>query len=543
VLNCGLANIGVWLHNSAGFSRQKVYIAVKLRILFTLSVLAALLASGCAGTRTREAPAEVVITPATVASSFQVVDSVQPHLDDLDAEFRAFPRPSKLGRDYYNAAEIDALEGLLFRFLAMQTTLWDIVNEFGGLDAKFPDDELDAKAQVLSIAATLLIAEHTAFVVAQFADEPLAIKQINESYYRSEIPFGTYDRMRENATLPGLLAAVADAKELYGSELADPQSSLSALAGSDPKYAALIREMPALHDQAEQRLHEVAKYFPSYAEAEKLAKKDAKGQHKTLYAIRSWLFKEVSRLKSPSAHVVVFTDEQKRQIFGLLEPGDLVLTYTAGYMSDVFIPGAFKHGITYIGTPDDRMPLGLSADTLPADERFEPEELSANLQKSSLPDGTSADMIEAVAEGVIFNDLEHIMDTHVNRMLILRPKLTEAERAQFLLEVYSYLGDGYDFRFDFADASQQVCTEVIYRAINGKGAIDFELVMRAGHETLSADDIANYHLDPVIDAFEFVLLVETDPDSKTNAALVFTGAEGEARLMDLMQKNKEQKPD
>ena len=109
--------------------------------------------------------------------------------------------------------------------------------------------------------------------------------------------------------------------------------------------------------------------------------------------------------------------------------------------------------------------------------------------------------------------------------------------------MYSYLGDGYDFRFDFADASQQVCTEVIYRAINGKGAIDFELVMRAGHETLSADDIANYHLDPVIDAFEFVLLVETDPDSKTNAALVFTGAEGEARLMDLMQKNKEQKPD
>ena len=117
-------------------------------------------------------------------------------------------------------------------------------------------------------------------------------------------------------------------------------------------------------------------------------------------------------------------------------------------------------------------------------------------------------------------------------MLVLRPRLSEAERAAFLVEVYSYLGDGYDFRFDFADASQQVCTEVIYRALNGKGSIDFALTARAGHETLSADDIANYYLDS--DAFDFVLLVETKPDSKNNEALVFVGPEGEQRIEALM---------
>ena len=94
--------------------------------------------------------------------------------------------------------------------------------------------------------------------------------------------------------------------------------------------------------------------------------------------------------------------------------------------------------------------------------------------------------------------------------------------------------DGYDFRFDFADASQQVCTEVIYRAINGKGEIDFDLTERAGHETLSADDIANYHLEPATNAFDFVLLVEPDPNSSENAAQVFTGTKGEARLRTLM---------
>jgi hypothetical protein len=234
--------------------------------------------------------------------------------------------------------------------------------------------------------------------------------------------------------------------------------------------------------------------------------------------------------------VVVFTDAQKQEIFSLLEPGDLILTYTAGYMSDVFIPGAFKHGITYIGTPKDRQSIGLSVNALPPGERFDVQEITANLQQSSLPDGTRADMIEAVAEGVIFNNLEHIMDTHINRMLVLRPRLGDAERATFLTEIYSYLGDGYDFRFDFADASYQVCTEVIYRAINGKGSIDFVLTERAGHETLSADDIANYYLDS--DAFDFVLFVETNPDSKNHEALVYVGPEGESRVAALMKTSK-----
>lgn len=318
--------------------------------------------------------------------------------------------------------------------------------------------------------------------------------------------------------------------------MADPQSALAVLSKNDAEYAILIKQIPALQNAAEERLQQVSRYFPSHSDAARITRKDSEKQHKTLYAMRSFLFKEVSRLKNPSVHVVVFSDAQKQDIFDLLEPGDLILTYTAGYMSDVFIPGAFKHGITYIGTSNDRKSIGLSANVLPPDERFNSDELSANLQVLSLPNGTHADMIEAVAEGVIFNNLEHIMNTHINRMLVLRPRLSDTEKKTFLVEVYSYLGDGYDFRFDFADASKQVCTEVIYRAINGKGSIDFTLTVRAGHETLSADDIANYHLNS--EAFDFVLLAENDPDSKNNEALVFVGIEGEKRIEALMSATK-----
>lgn len=91
-----------------------------------------------------------------------------------------------------------------------------------------------------------------------------------------------------------------------------------------------------------------------------------------------------------------------------------------------------------------------------------------------------------------------------------------------------------------SDAFQQVCTELVYRAINGKGEIGFSLAMRAAHETLSVDDIPNYHLDATADAFDFVILVATDVDSKKNAALVYTGVEGEDKLKALMAAAKKQ---
>jgi hypothetical protein len=141
-------------------------------------------------------------------------------------------------------------------------------------------------------------------------------------------------------------------------------------------------------------------------------------------------------------------------------------------------------------------------------------------------------------------------------MLVLRPRLSEVERRDFLIEVFSYLGEEYDFRFDFADSTRQVCTEVIYRAINAKGGIDFGLTVRAGHETLSADDIALYYLhalgaldldgpgapvatnDPP-EAFDFVLYAEEDPSKKNHEALILTGERGVQRLKNLMKSVRE----
>jgi hypothetical protein len=511
-----------------------------MRACFLLIVVvAAVICGGCA-TRVPDRPPSSAPLSSTqiynsLGSNLKTVENLAPHLAQLDQDFKDFHQQGNwVARGYFSNVEMDEIELLLFRFVAVQTTLWDLISAYGGLAPQSFGDEVETKAHVLSITSALLLASHAAFVVAEFANDPIAIAQINQAYFRSEIDFGSYDRMRDNATAPDILESVAYARTVISKQTEHPDSPLSRLSDSDPAYHQLIVNMPARQAQAEKRLQKVAILFPSHSKAEAMARKDAKDQHQSLYAVRSVLFKDVSRLKNPTSHLIKFSDTQKRAAYDQLQPGDIVLTYTAGYASDIFIPGAFKHGITYIGTPDQREGLSLSPDMLPGLDHYEPATLASNLKQRSLADGKNADVIEAVAEGVIFNNLAHIMATHVNRLLVLRPRLNDVERAEFLLGVFSYLGDGYDFRFDFANVSQQVCTEVIYRALNEKGPVAFTLVERAGHPTLSADDIANVFLESTPQAFDFVLYAEEKPGSDNHEAMVLSGAAGRQRLAALM---------
>ena len=82
-----------------------------------------------------------------------------------------------------------------------------------------------------------------------------------------------------------------------------------------------------------------------------------------------------------------------------LRPGDILLTFTAGYASDVSIPGAFKHGITYIGTVEQREAAGLSPDdiVLVGGSR-EGKKIAKDLRKTTTVHGRPANLIEAIAE-------------------------------------------------------------------------------------------------------------------------------------------------
>ena len=375
-------------------------------------------------------------------------------------------------RGFFSAEESDHAELLLFRFHTAHHHLNDLVERYKAIPAESPHTQ---QADSLRTKANRLALEQSHFLVKTFAGDPIAIDKFNQAYPRSGISRNTYDRLAESL------------------------------------------EPPLKH------------------KAEAMIVKIKNELNDTSYLAQTELFYHVSRLRKPNAYLVSFSPAQKQDIISRLQPGDILLTYTAGYASDVFIPGAFKHGITYVGTIDQRHAAGLSPDRIIlVGGHREGKKLARDLQTTTTVNGHPANLIEAIAEGVKFSNLDHILDTHINRLLVLRPKLSAPNRAKQVSRTFSYIGQDYDFRFDFADSSRQVCTEVIYRAINGLESIEFPLTRRGGHATLSADDLVNYWLHQKPDAFELILYADETPLSPTHKARILAGAEGKDKVIELM---------
>ena len=255
-----------------------------------------------------------------------------------------------------------------------------------------------------------------------------------------------------------------------------------------------------------------------------------------LYSVQGSLYKNIARIKNPTKSIVRFSPDQVQEIKSLLKPGDILLSFTDGYMSNVFLPGNFKHSITYIGDVEDRKKLGITEESLSINttdqEQLQKVIMAAHTKQ--IPTGEEADVIEAVAEGVRLYSLERLLATHINRLVALRPRISKEQTKNQIIGLFSYLGTPYDFRFDFSDASRNCCSELIYRTLEPNGPFHFELIKQSGHMVLNADGIANYYLNNPSD-FEFVLLAdEGNKNGRYNAA-VHVGEEGSDKLRKLMR--------
>ncbi|KAL7525961.1 hypothetical protein ACHAWF_001583, partial [Thalassiosira exigua] len=498
-----------------------------------------------------------------VISSFESLDSDAPW--------------SKLG--YFDATQHDAIEHLFFRFLVSRRVLVslalqentpssrtnggdesskgdDLQRALARAESSFADESMTDTTHALQtmiiLASAIALLVYDGKFIKCFCNDNIAIAKLNEKFYRSDIDFSTYNQLRLECTdttiINGRMTNLTNAyKALYCDE-----SNVHNVVIKDSQAEVLSTLIDSLAKEADGLVQEYLEQPIRFLRMDRIkhrpiadAARNAKsGTKNALRETRALTFKAVSRLKSPRAYLIKFSSEQKRDVLERLRPGDLIFTYTAGYVSDIFIPGAFKHGITYVGGPMDRTEAGLTADNiariyddLPAGEA---QTLLQQFRISALPsrregeEALEADVIEAVAEGVIFNNLCRLMDTHVNRFLVLRPRITDEERTDALISTFRFLGDKYDFGFNFGDASAVVCTEVQYHSFNGKGGLSFELTKRAGNPTLSADDIVNYHLTKPGN-FDFVLLALEDKDSSCHDAEIYVGEDGKGMLADLMK--------
>jgi hypothetical protein len=530
------------------------------RAFFTIFITAFLLSfTGCSTTKHEEANEDWIDlftpSPNPVALETYTLARVQldntrltaltHELDQLALEAATLRRILLFQESpYISDVENKKIELMLFR---LQNALDSLVNlaDYYRLNTS-PDIEVHTRGAIIGMNAALKHTYYSSRFVCLFRDQKKLITIFNSAHPSYDIPAGFYDTLASNVTSIDDLEQFDISWTLFCKDLANPNSTLSSVKAADPVYGNLLNQMDELHASAhiqmEYLLYARYSHYPelkdrlAHSRISKICDDIDADYDSSKTATRGFIFKNVARMKSPTAHILNFSGKQTEEIKAMLQPGDILLTYTAGYMSDVFLPGTFKHGITYIGTVEQRRKAGLTDDFLKKNAVSEEQgnALIEHVNATTTPDGYEINIVEAVAEGVVLHSLDKLLETHINRLVAIRPKITPEERLNQLLLLMQYVGTPYDFKFDFQNDAYQCCTEVVYRITDQKGTINYSLVEMKGLWILAADDILRYYLTQNPAGFDFVFLADQSSDPKDFNAVIHTGPAGLDALYKLL---------
>ena len=208
-------------------------------------------------------------------------------------------------------------------------------------------------------------------------------------------------------------------------------------------------------------------------------------------------------------------------------PGDIVVSRQNWFLSNIGLPGFWPHAELYVGTAAD---LSKAFDTDPEVVKWtqgQPEKaatFSELLQKrfpakwKAYAEGVDFQghgpirVIESISEGVSFTAVEHAFG--VDYLALMRPRLSQLDKAKAIEHAFKYQGRPYDFDFDFFSDSTIVCSELVYKAYQpaaDQQGVSIDLVDVAGRRTLPANEIVKrFDLDANRGApqLDFVLFLD-----------------------------------
>lgn len=512
-------------------------------------VTAGLAFAAVAADKALAAPAPAILTQEQVSADGMSLNAFVAQLREQESSMYRLRRTVRADeRGHFTGDETEAIQLVLFHYLVCREALWDMVNRYGAQKDLYRQGTLGPQAFLVALRAAVWLQYGSSKLVAVSMDNGEVVRKLNEAMVPYGVPAGTYDRLLAAVTKVSNLERLEVAYGLYAQETRQPTSPMTRLLASAPDCAQIAAEIDATFTNARfQTEYILLKRSLLLPKTENVLRQsflagmiDASGKLlvDNLEGARAVLFTGVGDAKAPLTRQAFFLPQQRRAIKDAMQPGDVILTFSAGYMSNIFLPGKFKHGLTYVGSVEQRRAAGLTPELFADVPEAKRALVLKALDTETLPDGEPADVVEAISEGVVFSSIEELLKTHYYRIAVLRPKLTAAERAGQLKTTFLLLGAPYDFHFDFDDATDQCCTEVIYRSLLKRGVYDFPLVNRMGIQTLSADDLLAYQLGSQPAPFAFVLFGEANSADSSAPAVIRTGDDSEKRLRELMKEDK-----
>ena len=438
-------------------------------------------------------------------------------LEKTISEISSIKPLNKNGRSYFSNKQYDQIERLYFRYTLCTRSLLDIVNAYKDISNKSKFKKNNAQACILGYSDSLTLYKHSAELILQTAENEPLVEKLNEEYPRTEIKSDGLNYIINNLTEPKNIKNIDIANELFKRQIIEENKIYKAsdlfpfidelitysktLSKEYEDYKKLILDNYTILPLQAAEIMQVA----TIEETVNSMIDDAGGQ---LKAIQEFLFTIMADVRMPLIEGIKFSRRQKKQIIKSLKPGDIILTYSSGYLSNIFLPGYFKHALAYTGKQNFKKNEFLSLVQL------------KDSQKKYIQ--TAHNIIEANSDGVRTKELDSYLNGYANRIIAFRPKLNNDEIKLILKDLYSFLGIDYDFDFDLTSGEKQACSEIIYRSYNGMGNIDIDLELVLGATTLSGDKLLNYFIN---DGESKLIFLAVENENKPNKAIVFEGPE------------------
>lgn len=379
-------------------------------------------------------------------------------------------------RGYFTPDEDEQTRHLLVSYGQARNALFELVTSFHSTE-RFAE-EWRPLALLTAYSGALVLVDAARFLREMFHDRPVVRSKLNEPDRVFGIPAGTYDLVQKSLTSP------VHAWHLYHAFMyvSENRDMLAEMAETNAQ-----RHLLEIVNQLESRLDVTVDRFVlvrARVRSTSLNQRFGTGLlARALYGLQKCVSRLIADCYLKVGHQPGLPSTIEAEIEQQMRPGDVVIVRKEHAFTNYFLPGYWPHAALYLGSLSELQDLKLNETSL------QPHWT----QLESLDSSRQTRVLESMKDGVRFRSLSNPFRS--DAIAVIRPRLDREQVSTAIARGCQHANKPYDFDFDFTTADKLVCTEVVYRAFDQIGDINFALTKRAGRLTLSAEDLLQMAVD------------------------------------------------
>lgn len=342
----------------------------------------------------------------------------------------------------------------------------------------------EGKNELIVFSANLHLQTSAAILSQKLWNNELAQKKLNETN-TAEIPRGSFINL-ENQLFNSIHNGMEQLPTYF------PSQALSLV---EP-IVAEDTELQAINEAAIAQFKKLEDFVESKKNYQTVRKRFQIYKFKNVFytimrKISTWLGDTKTRNRDPDYYngKTAITIEQAKEMQAKLQPGDIMISRTDWFLSNMFLPGFWSHSFIYTGDAKQLKAYFNNEDVnqhylskcqklqLECDNFFDyltlkfPTVINDYTKKDKY--GYPNVLIEATSEGVHFSSIRH---TFLNDYLAAaRPMVSLLDKAVAIEQSLEFYGLEYDFDFDYISDDRLVCSELVGKSYDKSVEMNFDI--------------------------------------------------------------------